>query len=80
MIIRALVLSVAMFTVAAPALAQDESYKVFDTRPVITEGPYLVANMAPWVDVPVFGFKDANASVLNHLLQESANEQAPLQR
>ena len=43
MIIRALVLSVAMFTVAAPALAQDESYQVFDTRPVITEGPYLVA-------------------------------------
>ena len=27
----------------ASALAQSEPYKVFDTRPVITEGPYLVA-------------------------------------
>jgi predicted phosphodiesterase len=28
----------------APALAQSEPYKVFDTRPVITQGPYLVAS------------------------------------
>lgn len=26
-----------------PALAQSEPYKVFDTRPVITQGPYLIA-------------------------------------
>ncbi len=43
MIPRALVLAVAMFAVATPARAQSEPYKVFDTRPVITEGPYLVA-------------------------------------
>jgi predicted phosphodiesterase len=28
---------------ARPASAQSEPYKVFDTRPVITQGPYLVA-------------------------------------
>ena len=27
----------------APARAQSEPFKVFDTRPVITQGPYLVA-------------------------------------
>ncbi|MFC1661333.1 metallophosphoesterase [Gemmatimonadota bacterium] len=43
MILRALSLSLAMLAVAAPALAQSEPFKVFDTRPVITEGPYLVA-------------------------------------
>ena len=43
MIARPLVLSVAMLALAAPARAQSEAYKVFDTRPVITEGPYLVA-------------------------------------
>src|SRR6185503_455519 len=28
---------------AGPAFAQSEPYKVFETRPVITQGPYLVA-------------------------------------
>ncbi len=28
---------------ASPAFAQSEPYKVFDTKPVITQGPYLVA-------------------------------------
>ena len=37
-----LVLALAIATPAA-ALAQSEPYKVFDTRPVITQGPYLVA-------------------------------------
>lgn len=37
-------LVVALLTLApAAALAQSEPYKVFDTRPVITQGPYLVA-------------------------------------
>jgi predicted phosphodiesterase len=27
----------------APALAQSEPYKVYDTKPVITQGPYLIA-------------------------------------
>ena len=43
MTIRTLILSVAMLAVAAQARAQSEPYRVFDTRPVITEGPYLVA-------------------------------------
>jgi predicted phosphodiesterase len=43
MIQRALFLSVALLTAAVPAHAQSEPYTVFDTRPVITEGPYLVA-------------------------------------
>jgi predicted phosphodiesterase len=43
MISRALILFVAIFAVAAPARAQSDPFKVFDTRPVITEGPYLVA-------------------------------------
>jgi len=37
-----LVLALAMATPAV-AFAQSEPYKVFDTRPVITEGPYLIA-------------------------------------
>jgi len=43
MIRRALILSVAMLAVTAPARAQSDPYRVFDTRPVITDGPYLVA-------------------------------------
>jgi predicted phosphodiesterase len=41
--IRALKFSVLMLAAAAPAYAQSEPYQVFDTKPVITEGPYLVA-------------------------------------
>ena len=43
MIHRALILLVAMLSMAAPAQAQSEPFRVFDTRPVITEGPYLMA-------------------------------------
>jgi predicted phosphodiesterase len=43
MMARLLTFSVAMLALAAPARAQSEAYRVFDTRPVITEGPYLVA-------------------------------------
>ena len=32
------------FAMAVPVHAQSEPYTVYDTRPVITEGPYLVAN------------------------------------
>jgi predicted phosphodiesterase len=42
--IPALGLSVLLLGLAAPALAQSEPFTVYDTRPVITEGPYLVAN------------------------------------
>ena len=38
-----ILLPLALLSVAAPVLAQSEPFKVFDTRPVITEGPYLVA-------------------------------------
>ena len=41
--LREVILSVGMLAVAAPALAQSEPFTVYDTRPVITEGPYLVA-------------------------------------
>ena len=43
MIRRALILSTAMLAVATQTRAQSEPYRVFDTRPVITDGPYLVA-------------------------------------
>ena len=43
MIARALILFAAMVAVAGPAHAQSEPYTVYDTRPVITEGPYLMA-------------------------------------
>lgn len=43
MIVRSLTFAIGLLTVAAPALAQSEPFKVYDTRPVITEGPYLVA-------------------------------------
>ncbi len=35
--------SLSILCPAAPVLAQSEPYKVFDTRPVVTQGPYLVA-------------------------------------
>lgn len=36
-------LLLAVLAMAAPAFAQSEPYKVFETKPVITQGPYLVA-------------------------------------
>ena len=36
-------LVIAALPLAPPAFAQSEPYKVFETRPVITQGPYLVA-------------------------------------
>jgi hypothetical protein len=38
-----LALAACVTIASAPAWAQSEPYKVFDTRPVITQGPYLVA-------------------------------------
>ncbi len=43
MLFRALICSFVALVLAAPAGAQSEPYKVYDTRPVITEGPYLIA-------------------------------------
>jgi predicted phosphodiesterase len=40
---RALVLSLAIVAATTSVRAQSEPYRVYDTRPVITEGPYLVA-------------------------------------
>jgi predicted phosphodiesterase len=40
---RTLVFSAVLLAVSMSAMAQSEPYRVFDTRPVITEGPYLVA-------------------------------------
>jgi acid phosphatase type 7 len=36
--------AVILAALARPAAAQSEPFKVFDTRPVITQGPYLVAS------------------------------------
>ena len=44
MIMRTIVFFVAVFFMAVPVHAQSEPYRVYDTRPVIIEGPYLVAN------------------------------------
>jgi len=41
--IRVVLLAGLACLAAGPAFAQSEPYKVFDTRPVITEGPYLIA-------------------------------------
>lgn len=41
--LAALCLGLSMLAVHGAAEAQSEPYKVFDTKPVITEGPYLVA-------------------------------------
>ncbi|MBE0592416.1 MAG: hypothetical protein IH616_08455, partial [Gemmatimonadales bacterium] len=40
---RALVLSLTIVAATTSVRAQSEPYRVYDTRPVITEGPYLVA-------------------------------------
>ena len=41
---RSALVAVGLLALAAPpAFAQSEPYKVYDTRPVITQGPYLVA-------------------------------------
>ena len=42
-VLRSLVVS-AIVACPAQAYAQSEPYKVFDTRPVVTQGPYLVAS------------------------------------
>jgi UDP-2,3-diacylglucosamine pyrophosphatase LpxH len=42
-LLRHVVLLALACLLPAAALAQSEPYKVFDTRPVLTEGPYLVA-------------------------------------
>lgn len=44
MIKRVVAFVVAGFVMAVPVHAQSEPYTVYDTRPVITEGPYLVGN------------------------------------
>lgn len=40
---RMLLLATVLLVAAGPVHAQSEPYKVYDTRPVITDGPYLVA-------------------------------------
>ena len=47
----------AVVAIAAPAAAQSQPYKVFDTRPVITQGPYLMASSA--TSATIVWFTDA---------------------
>jgi len=64
MITRALVLIGAILVLAQPAAAQSEPFKVFDTRPVITEGPYLVATGETTATIVWFTDTPSHAKVL----------------
>jgi predicted phosphodiesterase len=44
MILRFVAFLIAVSAMGAPVHAQSEPYTVYDTRPVITEGPYLIAS------------------------------------
>jgi predicted phosphodiesterase len=46
LVVGAAACAVLCLVIAAPAAAQSQPYKVFDTRPVITQGPYLMASSA----------------------------------
>jgi predicted phosphodiesterase len=64
MILRALVLSGLALALGAPGGAQSEPFKVFDTRPVITEGPYLVATGETTATVVWFTDTPSHAKIL----------------
>jgi len=60
----ALILIVAMLAVTSPLHAQSEPFKVYDTRPVITEGPYLVATGETSATIVWFTDTPSHAKVL----------------
>ncbi len=60
----ALAAVLAAATPAAPAAAQNEPFTVYDTRPVITEGPYLVATGETTATVVWFTDTPSQAKVL----------------
>ena len=62
--LRALVLIAAILPLAQPAAAQSEPFQVFDTRPVITEGPYLVATGETTATIVWFTDTPSHAKVL----------------
>ena len=64
MIRRALLLAFALLPAAASARAQTEPFRVFDTRPVITEGPYLVATGETSATIVWFTDTPSQAKVL----------------
>ena len=64
MIRRGLLLAFALLPGAASARAQSEPFRVFDTRPVITEGPYLVATGETHATIVWFTDTPSQAKVL----------------
>ena len=64
MIRRALILSVAVLAGAVPIGAQSEPYRVYDTRPVITDGPYLIATGETTATIVWFTDTPSHAKVL----------------
>jgi len=64
MTLRTFVLSVAIFAAASPLPAQSEPYTVYDTRPVILEGPYLVATGEQTATIVWFTDTPSHAKVL----------------
>ena len=78
MIPRALILFAYLLAVPASASAQSEPYRVFDTRPVITEGPYLVATSETTATIVWFTDTPSHAKVsygVGGLLSETAEPQ-----
>ncbi len=64
MILRTLTLAVLVAAVALPIRAQSEPYTVHDTRPVITDGPYLVATGETTATIVWFTDTPSHAKVL----------------
>ncbi len=64
MIPRILILTAALLPSVAPVGAQSEPFRVFDTRPVITEGPYLVATGETSATIVWFTDTPSQAKVL----------------
>lgn len=64
MISRALVIGVATLAAAGPAQGQSEPFKVYDTRPVFAEGPYLVATGETTATIVWFTDTPSHAKVL----------------
>ena len=61
---QALILLIAILAGAAPIRAQSAAYKVYDTRPVITEGPYLMATGETTATIVWFTDTPSHAKVL----------------
>ena len=66
-----------MLVAASPVFAQTEPYQVFDTKPVITEGPYLVATGEPTATIVWFTDTPSHAKVLYGAAGEFPSRPSP---